>query len=92
MENGERPIPCFFPCPGTAPSCPAGPYGYVASIKGDEKYIHHFGDQPDEVFDLSEDPLEQRSLAGRRSETELGKQRQDLLAWHSGVNTGYGGG
>jgi lipoteichoic acid synthase len=30
------------------------------SIKGDEKYIHHYGDRPEELFDLSEDPLEKQ--------------------------------
>jgi arylsulfatase A-like enzyme len=64
----------------------------LASIRGSEKYIHHYGDQPDEVFDLSKDPLERNNLAGGRSEEELDRLREDLLAWHSGVNAGYGGG
>ena len=49
VENGERPVPCFFPCPGTAPLCPAGPYVCVASTKVSGKYVYHYGDQPDEV-------------------------------------------
>ncbi len=64
----------------------------LASIRGSEKYIHHYGDQPDEIFDLSKDPLERNNLAGGRSEEELDRLREDLLAWHSGVNAGYGGG
>ncbi len=61
----------------------------LASMKNGEKYIHHYGNQPDEVFDLEEDPLEQRNLAGGRSEEELRRKREDLLAWHAGVNAGY---
>jgi phosphoglycerol transferase MdoB-like AlkP superfamily enzyme len=64
----------------------------LASIKGSEKYIHHYGDQPDEIFDLSEDPLEKRNLADEYSKEELDERRESLLSWHSGVNAGYGGG
>jgi phosphoglycerol transferase MdoB-like AlkP superfamily enzyme len=35
----------------------------LASIKGSLKYIYHYGEQPDELFDLSKDPLEKRNLA-----------------------------
>lgn len=63
----------------------------LASIKGNEKYIYHYGDQPDEIFDLSKDPLEEHSLASERSTEELNGLREDLLAWRSGVNSGYGG-
>jgi lipoteichoic acid synthase len=62
----------------------------LASIKGYEKYIHHYGDQPDEFFDLSEDPLERRNLADERAE-EAGKRRDELLAWRSRINAMYGG-
>jgi arylsulfatase A-like enzyme len=62
----------------------------LASIKGYEKYIHHYGDQPDEFFDLSEDPLEKRNLADERAE-EAGKRRDELLAWRSRINAMYGG-
>jgi lipoteichoic acid synthase len=64
----------------------------LASIRGNEKYIYHYDNQPDEVFDLSEDPMESNNLAGGRSAEELNRLRGDLLAWHSGVNAGYGGG
>ena len=63
----------------------------LASIKGYDKYIHHYGDQPDEVFDLSKDPLEKRNLAGERSEAELDQRRQEILAWRSRINAGYDG-
>jgi lipoteichoic acid synthase len=60
----------------------------LASIKGYEKYIHHYGDEPDEFFDLSEDPFEKRNLADERAE-EARKRRDELLAWRYGsVRTG----
>jgi arylsulfatase A-like enzyme len=55
----------------------------LASIKGYEKYIHHYGDEPDEFFDLSEDPLERCNLADERAE-EARKRRDELLAWRYG--------
>jgi lipoteichoic acid synthase len=63
----------------------------LASIKGYEKYIYHYDDQPDEVFDLSKDPLEKDNIAGERSEEELNKRREELLAWRSKVNATYEG-
>jgi lipoteichoic acid synthase len=62
----------------------------LASIRGYEKYIHHYGDQPDEFFDISEDPLEKRNLLDERAE-EAGKCRDELLAWRSRINAIYGG-
>jgi phosphoglycerol transferase MdoB-like AlkP superfamily enzyme len=63
----------------------------LASLKSYEKYIHHYGDQPDEVFDLSRDPLEKQNLADERDEQELDERREELLAWYSSVNAMYGG-
>src|SRR3712207_7152062 len=40
----------------------------LASLKGDDKYIYHYGKQPDQLFDLSEDPLERENLADERQE------------------------
>jgi lipoteichoic acid synthase len=62
----------------------------LASIKGHEKYIHHYGDQPDEFFDLSEDPLEKRNLLDERA-AEARKRCDELLAWRSRINAIYGG-
>jgi lipoteichoic acid synthase len=62
----------------------------LASIKGHEKYIHHYGDQPDEFFDLSEDPLEKRNLLDERA-AEARKRCDELLAWRSRINAMYGG-
>src|SRR5215210_5417927 len=35
----------------------------LARITGNEKYIYHYDNQPEEVFDLSKDPFEQHNLA-----------------------------
>jgi hypothetical protein len=63
----------------------------LASIKGNEKYIYHYDNQPEEVFDLSKDPLEEHNLADEYGKEEVDKRREDLLAWRSKVNTQYGG-
>jgi lipoteichoic acid synthase len=62
----------------------------LASIKGDEKYIYHYDNQPEEVFNLSEDPLEEHNLADEYSKEDLDKRREDLFQWHSSVNSTYG--
>ena len=62
----------------------------LASIKGHQKYIYHYGKQPDEVFNLSTDPLETRNLASVFSKEVLDRRREDLLRWRSQVNAGYG--
>ena len=62
----------------------------MASIKDNEKYIYHYGNQPEEVFNLSEDPLEEHNLAAEHSKDELDEWREDLLAWRSRVNAQYG--
>jgi lipoteichoic acid synthase len=63
--------------------------GCLASIKDTEKYIYHFEDQPEELFDLSEDPDERRNLAGERLE-EAERRRLELLEWRAEVNSKYG--
>ncbi len=62
----------------------------LASIKGNEKYIYHYDNQPEEVFNLSNDPLEERNLASLYSREELDRRREDLLAWRSKVNAQHG--
>jgi lipoteichoic acid synthase len=63
----------------------------LASIKVFEKYIHHYGDRPDELFDLSEDPLEEHNLAGERTRKETYERRKELLRWRSRIEAMYGG-
>ncbi|CAA9447457.1 MAG: hypothetical protein AVDCRST_MAG37-1975 [uncultured Rubrobacteraceae bacterium] len=60
----------------------------MASLNGTEKYIYHYGNQPEEFFDLSEDPLEKENLAAERPE-EVEKRREELLEWRSSVNAAY---
>ncbi|MDQ3834838.1 MAG: sulfatase-like hydrolase/transferase, partial [Actinomycetota bacterium] len=62
----------------------------LASLKGEEKYVYNYGNQPDEVFNLSKDPLEENNLASLYSKEELDKRREDLLAWRSKVDSEYG--
>ena len=63
----------------------------LASLKGDEKYIHHYNNEPDELFDLSEDPSEEQNLASEWSKVELDERRQNLLRWRADVDAMYGG-
>jgi arylsulfatase A-like enzyme len=64
-------------------------YRCLASLKGNKKYIYFFGNQPEELYDLSADPHESRNLANERSSEELKKRRLETLSWFSGVNAMY---
>lgn len=64
--------------------------GCLARLQGMEKYIYHFDDKPEEVFDLSKDPAERQNLAAERSPEELEKRRREVLEWRSKVNSKYG--
>ena len=57
----------------------------MAQIEGDQKFIHHFQTQPDEVFDLAQDPKEQRPEAPATSQPQL----QELMAWRASVLAAY---
>ena len=63
--------------------------GCLASIKGTEKYIYHFDDKPEELFDLSKDSAEKNNLAAQNPK-EVEKRRQELLEWRSEVYSKYG--
>jgi lipoteichoic acid synthase len=63
----------------------------LASTKGYEKYIYHYENEPDQLFDLSEDPFEQHNLVDNLSREEIDARREDLLRWYAEVNAGYGG-
>jgi lipoteichoic acid synthase len=60
----------------------------LASIRGNEKYIYHYDNQPDELFDLSKDPLEKHNLVDERAK-EVGERRYELLTWRSRMNATY---
>jgi lipoteichoic acid synthase len=60
----------------------------LASLKAYEKYIYHYGDRPDEFFDLSKDPLEEHNLAGKRGE-EVEEKRNELLEWRARIDAFY---
>ena len=62
----------------------------VASVKGTEKYIYHFDNQPEEFFDLSKDPEERKNLAEERDSEELEERRSELLEWSARVDSRYG--
>jgi lipoteichoic acid synthase len=64
-------------------------YRCLASIKGNEKYIYFFGNQPDEVYDLSKDPNERHDIASELGDEALKKKRSQVLAWYSRVNAMY---
>jgi arylsulfatase A-like enzyme len=65
-------------------------YRCLASIQGTEKYIYFFGNQPEEVYDLASDPLEQNNIADELSKEELKDKRAQVLAWYSKINAMYG--
>jgi lipoteichoic acid synthase len=93
VENGDYPgysLLHGLPEDRTLMSSCVYPYRCMASLKGTEKYIYHYGDQPDEFYDLSEDPLEERNLTGERDKKELNERRNELLAWASRLDAEYG--
>ena len=63
--------------------------GCMASLKGNEKYIYHFDDRPEELFDLASDPGEQINLAPERSPDEMKRRRAELVEWRAKVLSMY---
>jgi arylsulfatase A-like enzyme len=61
----------------------------MATIRGQEKYIYHFGNRPEEFYDLAKDPLERHNLAAKVGKEELGRRRSGLLEWHAETTTAY---
>ena len=61
----------------------------LASIKGDEKYIYHYGNKGEQFFDLSEDPLEMNNIIERQDDEEIKALRNQLLAWEAQVRASY---
>jgi lipoteichoic acid synthase len=63
----------------------------LASLKGTEKYNYFFGNKPEELYDLSSEPLEKNNIADERSSKEIRARRSEVLAWYSRVNAMYEG-
>jgi hypothetical protein len=61
----------------------------TARIQEQEKYIYHFGNRPDEFYDLAKDPLERNNLATKIGGKELDRQRSELLKWHAETTAAY---
>jgi len=61
----------------------------LALIDGTTKYVHHFGNRPDEVFDLAADPAELENLIGGVDPARLKQLRSDLLHWRSEIRAEY---
>ena len=51
----------------------------LASWRGRDKHIHHFGDRPDERFDIGDDPNERHRLTPDEAAVE------DLLRWYRSI-------
>jgi lipoteichoic acid synthase len=62
-----------------------------ASLRGTEKYIYHYEELPEEVFDLSEDPFEENNIVNERDEQKIRERRNDIIAWRARVNAIYEG-
>ena len=61
----------------------------VARIQGHRKYIYHFGNRPEEYYDLKKDPLEKNNLISKVSRREQDQFRSELLAWHAEATAAY---
>jgi lipoteichoic acid synthase len=61
----------------------------LARLEGDLKYVHHFGDRRDEVFDLATDPSERHDLNRSTDPDWLTQQRAAVLRWRLSVDQIY---
>jgi arylsulfatase A-like enzyme len=64
---------------------------HLGLLRGDRKYIDHFGRQPTEVFDLSSDPAERRSIAGQVPAAELSQAQSQMRDWYGSVREAWSG-
>ncbi len=60
----------------------------LAGIRGNEKFIYYYGNQPDELFDLASDPGERRNLAASEP-LRVARWQTDLVGWREGVHALY---
>jgi lipoteichoic acid synthase len=61
----------------------------LARIDGGLKYVHHFGDRRDQVFDLATDPSERHDLNRSTDPYWLAQQRAAVLRWRLSVDQIY---
>jgi lipoteichoic acid synthase len=61
----------------------------AARIRGQQKYIYHFGNQQEEYYDLKKDPLEKNNLIIKVGRKELDRFRSEVLAWHAEATAAY---
>jgi lipoteichoic acid synthase len=61
----------------------------AARIQGQQKYVYHYGNRPEEYYDLKKDPLEKNNLISKVSRRELDRIRSELLAWHAEATAAY---
>lgn len=60
----------------------------LAGIRGAEKFIYYYGNQPDELFDLDEDPHELNNLAAT-DPLRVARWQADLVNWRESVHAMY---
>ncbi|MGI9432055.1 MAG: hypothetical protein ACR2PQ_07565, partial [Myxococcota bacterium] len=60
----------------------------IGSVDARWKHIHHFGDRPDELFDLDADPGELENVAARYPEFTR-TRRKAALEWRAHVNAAH---
>ncbi|WP_077685082.1 LTA synthase family protein [Tessaracoccus aquimaris] len=61
----------------------------AATMDGDMKVIHHFGDRRDEVYDLSVDPYETNDLAAGTDSGWVSEQSDIALKWYLEAENAY---
>ncbi|MEW6638839.1 MAG: sulfatase-like hydrolase/transferase, partial [Actinomycetota bacterium] len=61
----------------------------LAAIRGDEKYVYHYGNKGEEYFDLSEDPHERENIIAEQDEEKIDALRNELLTWAAKVEASY---
>ena len=61
----------------------------TATFDGDLKFIHHFDDRRDEVFNVSVDPHETNDLVGQTDPALLAEMRDTALRWYVDTENSY---
>lgn len=61
----------------------------LASLKDNKKYIYNYGNEPDEFYDLSKDPLEKDNIIDEITPEEIKDRREALLEWRARSDAAY---